>query len=273
MSEASIESGVLASGHPFARVGTGSRLVLSIPGLSFTHEPPSPKAIGRMWSSWRKPIDRYDLTFVEVGRRAEMPTGSTSIDVADDYASVVRERWGRAVGVMGISTGGGYAQWLAIRHPELVERLMLGYTGHRIPAAVIDEQRRAVDHFLAGEWRSGYSIFGGWFMPNHRRVAGAVFGLAGPILMGRPKDLRVLRIDHGADEGFDASGHISGIHCPTLVISGGRDTAYPPDLTRELVAGIEHARHIEYPKAGHGVGGPRFAEDVCVFFGSSEPAG
>ena len=38
-----IETGVLPAGHPFARIGTGSRTVLYIPGLSFTAEPASVK--------------------------------------------------------------------------------------------------------------------------------------------------------------------------------------------------------------------------------------
>ena len=175
-----IESGVLPRGHPYARIGTGSRIVLSIPGLSFTHEPAKPGSVRRSWKRWLEPIERHGLTFVEVGRRADLPIGSSSVDIADDYATVIREQWGRAVGVMGISTGGGYAQWLANRHPDLVERLVLGFTGHRIPADVAAHQRRLVDHFLAGRWRSGYALFGGWFMPKHARLAGAAFWLLGP---------------------------------------------------------------------------------------------
>ncbi len=267
MADTPIETGVLSSGHPVARIGSGSTLVLSIPSLSFTHEPSTPKATRRLWRGWLGPIERHGLTVVAVGRRADMPRGSTSIDVADDYASVVRSEWGRAVGVLGISTGGGYAQWLAIRHPDLVERLALGFTGHRIPGHIKDEQRRAVEHFLAGRWRAGYSMLGRWFMPDHPRLAGAAFSVLGPLVMGRPTDLRVLRIDGAADDGFDASGHIGGIRCPTLVVSGGRDAAYPPDLIREFVAGLADVEHIDYPKAGHGGGGSRFGEDVCRFLG------
>ena len=152
-----IETGRLPSGHPYARIGTGSRVVLSIPGLSFTAEVAKPASVRRSWKRWLEPIERHDLTVVDVGRRADLPPGSSSVDIADDYAAVIREQWGSAVGVMGISTGGGYAQWLASRHPELVDRLVLAYTGHRIPPDVAAVQRRAVDHFLAGRWRSGYA--------------------------------------------------------------------------------------------------------------------
>ena len=43
----------------------------------------------------------------------------------------------------------------------------------------------------------------------------------------------------------------------------------PPEVTRELVAGIAGARHIEYPKAGHGGPGKAFAEAACEFLAAS----
>ena len=265
-----IETGVLRSGHPYARIGSGSRIVLSIPGLSFTAEPAKPATIRRSWKRWLEPIERHGLTFVDVGRRADLPPGSSSADIAEDYATVIREQWGRAVGVMGISTGGGYAQWLANRHPELVDRLVLAFTGHRVPAETAAIQRRAVDHLLAGRWRSGFALMAPWVVPERARLASVAAWLLGPYVSGRPSDLRVLRLDADADDAHDATDALGGIRCPTLVISGGRDLAYPPDLTRELVAGIPDARHIEYPGAGHGRGA-RFPEDACAFLAEETP--
>ena len=259
-----IETGRLPSGHPYAQIGSGSRVVLSIPGLSFTADVSKPASIRRSWKRWLEPIRRHGLTVVDVGRRADLPPGSSSADIADDYAAVIRERWGTAVGVMGISTGGGYAQWLASRHPELVDRLVLAYTGHRVPSEAAAVQRRAVDHFLAGRWRSGFALMAPWVVPEHARIATAVAWLLGPYVTGRPTDLRVLRLDADADDAHDATDALAEIRCPTLVISGGRDLAYPPDLTRELVAGIPNVRHIDYPDAGHGRGS-RFPEDACAF--------
>ena len=81
-----------------------------------------------------------------------------------------------------------------------------------------------------------------WVVPEHARLAGAVAWLLGPYVAGRPTDLRVLRLDADADDAHDATAALGGIRCPTLVVSGGRDLAYPPDLTRELVAGHPDVR-------------------------------
>lgn len=262
---APIDTGVLPSGHPYARIGNGSRIVLYIPGLSFTAEAPTPKSVERAWKAWLAPIDRHDLTVVQVGRRADLPPGSSAADVADDYAAVIREQWGTAVGVMGISTGGGYAQFMASRHPALVDRVVFAFTAHRITADVKERQRRAVDHFLAGRWRAGWAGFGPWFMPRFPRLGSALAWLLGPYVGGRYADLRVLRIDADSDDAFDATDQLDAIRCPTLVVSGGRDEAYPPDVVREFVARLPNARHIEYPNAGHIGPGAAFARDACAF--------
>ena len=205
------------------------------------------------------------MSVVQVGRRADLPPGSTAADIADDYAAVIQASWGRSLPVLGISSGGHFAQWLAIRHPTLVERLILGFTAHRVPADVLVVQQRAVDAFLAGKWRAGWSEFGPWFLPTHPRIGRVVTWLAGPSIGGRYDDLRVLTIDNDADQHHDATAELHRIACPTLVCSGGRDTAYPPDLVRQLVAGIPHARHIEYPTSSHMGPGQVFADDACAF--------
>jgi pimeloyl-ACP methyl ester carboxylesterase len=210
-------------------------------------------------------IARHDLTVMDVGRRPDLAPGSSAVDIADDYAAVIREQWGRAIAVMGFSSGGGYALWLAIRHPELVDRLVLAFTGHRVTDETRELQRRAVDHALAGRWRAGYASLGPWFVPKHPRIASAALWLLGPHAGGRRKDVRPLRLDADADHGFDASGQLGLIRCPTLVLSGGRDAAYPPEVTREMVAGIAGARHIDYPNAGHGGPGKPAAEEACAF--------
>lgn len=271
MPDVPIETGFLPTGHPCARIGDGRRVVLSVPSLSFIEEATTPRAVRRLWRSWMDPIARHDLTVFDIGRRPDLPTGSSAADIADDYAAVIRERWGTAVAVMGFSSGGGYAQWLAIRHPDLVERLVLAFTGHRIPDDVRELQRRAIDHALAGRWRAGYATLGPWFVPSHPRLASAGLWLLGPLVGGRRKDLRPLRIDAHADDTFDASGHLGAIRCPTLVVSAGRDTAYPPEITRELVAGIAGARHVDYPESGHGGPGSRAAEVICAFHAEGLP--
>jgi pimeloyl-ACP methyl ester carboxylesterase len=98
-------------------------------------------------------------------------------------------------------------------------------------------------------------------------VGSAITWLFGPYVGGRYTDLRVLRIDADSDDAFDATDQLAAIRCAALVTSGGRDTAYPPDVVREFVAGLPNARHIEYPTAGHMGPGAVFARDASAFLG------
>ena len=112
---------------------------------------------------------------------------------------------------MGISTGGGYAQWLASRHPELVDRLVLAYTGHRVPPEAAAVQRRAVDH-IAG-WPLAFRLRGGWapwVVPGAcSESTSAAAWLLGPYVAGTPSDLRVLRLDADSDDRHNATDALS----------------------------------------------------------------
>ena len=89
--------------------------------------------------------------------------------------------------------------------------------------------------------------------------------MLGPTLVGRPKDPVVLQIDVAAEEGHDAMSRLEAIHCPTLVVSGGRDGAYPPGVVRDLLEGLPHAERIQYEKARHFGPGAAAAHDVASF--------
>lgn len=255
------------AGHPIFRLGGGSRQVLSIPGLSFTADLSTEKDIAPLLKNWLPAIQAHDLDFWNVGRRGNLPKGTTAQDIADDYANVVRNEMAAPVGVIGVSTGGPYAMQLAIRHPELVDRLVLAFTAHRLSARSAALQRRFGEHALRGNWRSAYAMLGRFMYPRFGPLAGALFWLIGPSQGGTPTNLPVLPVDLDAEEAHDATGQLGQIRCPTLLVSGGRDSGYPPDLVREMVAAIPGAQHVEFPKLGHDPSGATVAQAVTEFLG------
>jgi pimeloyl-ACP methyl ester carboxylesterase len=56
-----------------------------------------------------------------------MSSGYTTQDMAADYARVMEEELGSSR-VMGFSTGGSIAQYVALDQPELIQRLVLVVT-------------------------------------------------------------------------------------------------------------------------------------------------
>jgi pimeloyl-ACP methyl ester carboxylesterase len=115
---------------PYARIGGGPRTLVVLEGLSLENKAPS----GRSLRLLRWAYQRYtrDYSIYQVARRPGLPAGYTTRDMADDYARWLQGRFGGPVDVIGFSSGGEVAQYLAADHGELVGRLVLSDTGCRL---------------------------------------------------------------------------------------------------------------------------------------------
>ena len=175
--------------------------------------------------------DRYRLiAFDNPGAgRSALPAEGKPFDVttlADDAATVLR-----AVGVagpvhvMGFSGGSIEAQFLALRHPELVRSLVLISTWARIDpylAAVFDAFRWLADG--APTERALLEAFFLWVYTPRAHTDGTVAAfieeaLATPSM--QPPDAMRRQLD--AFTSHDTWEHLPTIAVPTLVIAGGRD--------------------------------------------------
>jgi pimeloyl-ACP methyl ester carboxylesterase len=70
-----------------------------------------------------------------------------------------------------------------------------------------------------------------------------------------------------AEDPFELGGRLGEIASPTLVIGGGRDRFYPPQLFRETAERIPNARLILFENRAHGgtFTDRRFGRDVVAF--------
>jgi 3-oxoadipate enol-lactonase len=151
----------------------------------------------------------------------------------------------RAV-VAGVSIGGWTALWLAIHAPERVSRLVLANTAARIASRELWEERRgiALTNGLDG---LADAAMGRWFTEAFRQAApgtisamrdtfqrGSPVGYAGCCAALRDADLR------------DLAPHVTA---PTLVVTGLRDPATPPEEGRWLAGAIVGAQLVEFDAA------------------------
>src|SRR3954470_6225695 len=91
-------------------------------------------------------------------RRAGLPRGTTMADIAREHADALREGFGTAVDVFGISTGGSIAQQLAADHPDVVRRLVLVSTACRLGAGGRVLQRRVAARLRRGAHRQAFAV-------------------------------------------------------------------------------------------------------------------
>jgi pimeloyl-ACP methyl ester carboxylesterase len=246
--------------------GDGPTLVV-FPGLGMTNA--NPTGFQR-WGEVRllAPL-ASDFTVYRVGRRVGLEPGTTMTDLTNDYAEALDEEFGEPVDVLGISTGGSLALQLAADRPRLVRRLVVAGAAYRLSDYGRGFQRRMAQLAAAGDRRGMSQAMAPDVADSRlgRRIAGGLLWLAGPLFIKRDWNPSDMVITIMAEDAFDLGGRLGEIATPTLVISGGRDRFYPPELFRETANGIPNARLILYEYRAHGgtFADWRFGRDVVAF--------
>jgi len=183
--------------------------------------------------------------------RSPKPAGPYSTAaMADDYAALIRSLGAGPVRVAGISMGGAIAQELALRHPELVARMVLVSSWARC-----DEYAKEVfRHFARMRAAASPDAFAQllqlWiWTPEY---LGAHIG-----------ELRDVRAEpatmpqHAFDAqcaaciGHDTTDRLAQIAVPTLVTAGDRDIFTPLPFAEALHAGIPASELKVFPGTGH----------------------
>lgn len=172
-------------------------------------------------------------------------------DLADDLAAVLDQVGVTRAVVVGYSMGGTVAQALALRHPNVVDRLVLIGTFASHPPA----------------WRWGRGI-GVWLLRTWERITGVGTAevRAGYLLATGAVPLRYARwlwevtkrrdVEGGYQSNFallrfDGREWVGRLGMPALVVIPGRDQLVPAAWQYQLAALLPDARVLELPDARH----------------------
>jgi pimeloyl-ACP methyl ester carboxylesterase len=109
------ETGMFLGEFPYVRLGNGPDNLVILPGITLENEPPNRLAAWTYRPGFRRFAEGH--TVYVINRRRDMPSGYTTQDMAADYARVMEEELGPSR-VMGFSTGGSIAQYVALDQPE-----------------------------------------------------------------------------------------------------------------------------------------------------------
>ncbi|TME73030.1 MAG: alpha/beta hydrolase [Chloroflexi bacterium] len=147
------------------------------------------------------------------GRTADIDRPIRTELMADDIAALIKHLKLERPDIMGYSLGGGVAVHLAIRHPELVGKLVVVSTPIRRDAFYAD--------ILAQQAQVGAAAAEGMKQtPMYQMYAS---------LAPRPQDwARLLgKMGDAMKEDFDLSKQVAGITATTLIVAGDADI-FPP---------------------------------------------
>ena len=263
MAKRGVRTGYSANGLPYARIGNGTRNLVVFDGLDFRHKPPSGLTLWMTYGYLRGLANDYRVYIV--GRRPGLPAGYSLRDMSDDYAVMIENELDGPVDVIGVSTGGGIAQYLAIDHPDLVRRLVLAMTGCRQTEQARQLLRQVADLALKRKRRAAYALLGTAIIRKGlaRHVFKWFMWLLAPLLVPADPSDGIVEIE--ADDRYDLSDQLDRIKADTLVIGGEEDFFY---AIRETAGKIPNARLILYPNVGHNamfVRSRQFGEEIRAF--------
>jgi pimeloyl-ACP methyl ester carboxylesterase len=179
----------------------------------------------------------------------------TTADQADDAAAVLQALGVRSASVVGISMGGFIALELALRHPELVQKLVLTSTSAGGPTHVAPgPQMRA----LLVQNRSGAEI-GEFSRHAYAQLMAPRFAESHPEDMERvaenarycpqPPEAYMRQLQTALTH--NASARLEQIQVPTLVVHGEVDPLIPVENGQYLAKHIRGAQLICYRDTGH----------------------
>ena len=170
--------------------------------------------------------------------------------VASDVAMMLRKLTEEPVIAVGISMGGTVALQLALDFPRLVNKLVLISTFARLRPKRFDEMgfllgRFVIAHMRGKEYQAGLVARRMFPRPEQEYLRKE---LIQQILQSNE---HVYRQAMQSLALFDVHTRLDEIRMPTLVISGENNSTVPIANQIELANGIQGAKHVVIPDAGH----------------------
>lgn len=225
--------------------GSGSKPLVLIPGLSFQRVRGAALPLAYMYRIFAK-----EYTVYVVDKKDIIPNGYTIREMSDDTAFVMEQLGLCPADVFGVSQGGMIAQYLAIDHPHLVRRLVLGVTASRqnevmkevVGSWVRMAEERKYETVVLDMFKKMYS-------DRYIRKYGWLF----PILskVGKPKDFSRFIALANACLTCSAYPRLHSIACPAFVIGGKEDHVVTGAASEELAAALQCKIYM-YDTLGHG---------------------
>ncbi|MBT8213265.1 MAG: alpha/beta hydrolase [Acidimicrobiia bacterium] len=197
--------------------------------------------------------DQFDVITIDHrghGKTDRMGERYDIEDAADEVAAVIATLDVGPVSLLGYSMGGLIAQSVALRHPALVDRLVLaataarpvrtGRVGFRIGLNLM----RAIDRLspTEGSWVGRFILRQrGSLDPEHDRFTWEML---------QHRDSEAFHEAGAALWRFDSRDWIRRLKVPTMVVIATHDQVMPSPLQYEL-ASLRPERVVELPSVGH----------------------
>ena len=233
----------------YVSFGRGKKALVVLPGLSDGLATVKGKALV-LSAPYRNYLGDYSVYMFS--RKNSMPEGYTIRQMAEDQALAMKALGIDKAFVLGVSQGGMIAQYLAIDHPEAVEKLILAVTAPYANNTARDavgtwiEMAERGDH-LSLMTDTAERMYSDAFLEKNRRLLPLTARLTKPGSYERFFKNAYAILD------FDAREELSAIRCPTLIIAGSDDKTVGNEAAGDLNECIPGSLVYIYEGLGHGL--------------------
>ena len=172
------------------------------------------------------------------GRSPAPPGPYTIDDIAGDVVALLDRLGIRRAHVVGVSLGGMVALWMAINHPDRVERIVPIATAAALRDAGFAARAQAVR--AGGTQAIADAVLERWLTPEACAFDPGRAEQMKSWILATPDEGYAASCD--AIDRLDLLDGLATITAPTLVISALRDPAIPPEHQVRIAAGVPGAR-------------------------------
>lgn len=228
----------------YVTFGTGTRPLVIIPGLSVRGVKGAAVSLAYMYRLFAKEFKVYVFD-----RKVEIPEVYSVREIAGDVAEAMRLLEITDADIFGVSQGGMIAQYLAIDHPELVHKLVLGVTLSRNNETV----KRVIADWISMAEQGDYDGFiQDMLYKMYSDAYIRKYRLLLPIAakFSKPKDFGRFIILAKACLTCSTYEELDRIKCPVLVLGGRQDKIVTGQASEEIAEKLGCECHM-YEELGH----------------------
>ena len=228
----------------YAVFGRGNTPFVILPGLSLRDVRGAGLGLALMYRQFAR-----DYRVYVIDKNSSVAEGCSVADLAEDTAAAMTQLGIADACVMGVSLGGMIAEELAIRHPELVRRLVLGVTASRMNGAVTAAVGKWIGLAERGDFGAIVTdMTEVMYSANYVKRYGWMFVLLA--VLAKPKnEERFIRLAKACLT-CDCYDRLGSITCPTLVLGGKEDKIVTGQASEEIAGKLGCAIHM-YEGLGH----------------------
>jgi pimeloyl-ACP methyl ester carboxylesterase len=231
----------------YARFGRGNRHLILLPGLSDGLATVRGKAL-LLAAPYRPFLD--DFTIWMLSRKDDMPGGFTIRDMARDQALAMDLLGIRKASVMGVSQGGMIAQALAIRHPDLITKLIIAVSAPNANDLAKENVNRWLEIVSKNDHKAlMIDTAEHYYSEGYRKKYRLMYPFLG--MVGKPKSYERFIRNAQAILAFDTFGRLKLISCPTLILAGRNDQIVGVQASLDMHEQIAGSDLYIYEENGH----------------------